>query len=84
MRRRSLHFDPLSVIVSIASAARLARVMSREAADGSSTRRRTSQTQLTSDMSVLPAERNAFSSYFAAPPSAERRARLVYFSLELS
>ena len=84
MRRRSLHFNPLSVIVPIASAARLARVMSREAADGRVPGAKRARWPFTSNRGVLPARRNTFSSYFAAPASPERRARLVYFSLELS
>ena len=84
MRRQSLPFAMLKVIVRIAFAARRARVIPREAADDSVTRRKTSQTQFAHDRNVLQAERNAFSSYFAAPTNPARRARLVYFSLKLS
>ena len=68
MRRPSLHFGSLSLIVPLASHARRAKVMPAEAADGSVIWGTMGSTQIASDGSALQTGLNGFSSPVQHPP----------------
>jgi hypothetical protein len=81
MRRPSLHSDSLSVIVQMASAARRARVMPKEAARDSITSRKASRGHFAINENLLPAGPNRFLSDSAAPIPFQGRFVFDYFSL---